>query len=154
MFLKKNIRHLVRASPGPWDTFASSPYCTLKVPCTQLSRGSAVSLRTLSCVFPSLDWFIQQICFSILHLSGTGTQWWIKSIRLVIQTGMNQMLEWRSRFSGDMRFSHEVNEVSGGQNLPRCNVGWPFVPIRKGKPDCEPCSVSPLDLVFLPNSSF
>ena len=41
-----------------------------------------------------------------------------------------------------------------GQNLPRCNVGCPFVPISRGKLDCDPCSVFPLDLVFPPNSSF
>ena len=53
--------------------------------------------------------------------------------RLAMQTAMNQMLPWRPQFMGDMCFYHEGNEVSRGQNLPHHSVGWPLVPVRKGK---------------------
>lgn len=58
---------------------------------------------------------------------------YLQNWRLAMQTGMNQMLLWRSQFMGDTCFYHEGNEVSRGQNLPRHNVGWPLVPVRKGK---------------------
>ena len=160
----------MRASLGPWDTFASSPglrpqsalHTALQRECC-LPENPLLLCLSFSWLILSADTLLHPACV-------TGTQWWAESIKPVIQTGTNQMVNRVHQASNTDR--HEPNAPVNvpalgwhvflpwdershrGQNLPRCNVGCPFVPISRGKLDCDPCSVFPLDLVFPPNSSF
>ena len=145
----------MRASPGPWDTCASSPglrpqsalHTALQRECClpETAPSPPVSFLLLTDSFsrcasasclchrdPVVNW---------VHQASNTDRHEPNAPMNVPALGWHVFLPWGE-------WGHR------GQNLPRCKVGCPFVPISRGKHDCDPCSVFPLDLVFPPNSSF
>lgn len=128
----KDIRHLAH----PWGYICQFLLPPLQsVLSTAIHRGRPLPWQPgeglLSCVFPSQDWFVQQICLGILHVSAAGTRWRIKSMVMTVPPELKASnadrrepdTPWRSRFMGGESIYHEVDEV--GQSLPSPHGGRP-----------------------------